>query len=239
MAIAYAVLHRLATHTGCIGFFATHFTSLTEDFAVSPLPSNLDERFLTGSSVQYHPEYAHRLPGVGPVPDRTLLARRIRLANMQTSVNDETREVVFLYKLVHQAFLSLEQLLADSRCSQIDGSSPKSYGPHVAAMAGLSECVKRRSLSVRTSLMSTARSIVERAIAISKQFEETSRARELAMRANETLPLTAQADAAFLIKLAKLKLADGKYTGDKKQLLRTLDVVRKAVGAIKQTRAAA
>lgn len=38
MAIAYAVLHRLATHTGCIGFFATHFTSLTEDFAVSPFP---------------------------------------------------------------------------------------------------------------------------------------------------------------------------------------------------------
>ncbi|KAJ8294900.1 DNA mismatch repair protein msh6 [Rhodotorula toruloides] len=152
MAIAYAVLHRLATHMGCIGFFATHFTSLTEDFA--------------------------------------------------TSVNDETREVVFLYKL-------------------IDGSSPKSYGPHVAAMAGLSE------------------SIVERAIAISKQFEETSRARELAMRANETLPLTAQADAAFLIKLAKLKLADGKYTGDTKQLLRTLDIVRKAVGAIKETRAAA
>jgi DNA mismatch repair protein MSH6 len=35
MAIAYAVLHRLATHTGCIGFFATHFTSLTEDYAVS------------------------------------------------------------------------------------------------------------------------------------------------------------------------------------------------------------
>jgi len=35
MAIAYSVLHRLATHVGCVGFFATHFTSLTEDFAVS------------------------------------------------------------------------------------------------------------------------------------------------------------------------------------------------------------
>jgi len=34
MAIAYAVLHRLATHTGCIGFFATHFTLLTEDYSV-------------------------------------------------------------------------------------------------------------------------------------------------------------------------------------------------------------
>lgn len=38
MAIAFAVLHRLATHVGCIGFFATHFTSLAEDFAVSHFP---------------------------------------------------------------------------------------------------------------------------------------------------------------------------------------------------------
>lgn len=34
MAIAFAVLHRLSTHIGCIGFFATHFTSLTEEYAV-------------------------------------------------------------------------------------------------------------------------------------------------------------------------------------------------------------
>ncbi|GAA5982227.1 hypothetical protein JCM10908_004792 [Rhodotorula pacifica] len=158
MAIAYAVLHRLATHTGCIGFFATHFTSLTEDYA-------------------YHPE--------------------IRLASMQTSVNDETREVLFLYKL-------------------IDGSAPKSYGPHVASMAGLSEA------------------IVERAIGISKQFEESSRARELTMRANETLPLTAQADAAFLLKLAKLKLAGGEYDGNKAQLLRTLQTMRAGFSKLRE-----
>ncbi|GAA6021689.1 hypothetical protein JCM8202_004312 [Rhodotorula sphaerocarpa] len=157
MAIAYAVLHRLATHTGCIGFFATHFTSLTEDYA-------------------YHPE--------------------IRLASMQTSVNDATREVVFLYKLV-------------------DGSAPKSYGPHVASMAGLSEA------------------IVERAIGISKQFEESSRARELQMRANERLPLTAQADAAFLLKLARLSVAGAEYDGDKAQLLRTLGTMRSAVRTLK------
>lgn len=58
MAIAFSVLHRLATHVGCIGFFAvsglrsddcaggglsltslpsqTHFTSLTADFARHP-----------------------------------------------------------------------------------------------------------------------------------------------------------------------------------------------------------
>ncbi|GAA6001069.1 mismatch repair ATPase MSH6 [Rhodotorula paludigena] len=161
MAIAFAVLHRLSTHIGCIGFFATHFTSLTEEYA-------------------YHPE--------------------IRLANMQTSADDETRAVVFLYKL-------------------IDGSAPKSYGPHVASMAGLSSA------------------IVERAIAISKQFEETSRARELAMRANESLPLPQQADAAFLLKLARLKIDDVQYNGDQKQLLRTLAIMRKAVGAVKASKA--
>ncbi|GAA5834415.1 hypothetical protein JCM5353_008937 [Sporobolomyces roseus] len=161
MAIAYSVLHRLATHVGCVGFFATHFTSLTEDFA-------------------YHPE--------------------IRCCNMQTYVNDETREVVFLYKL-------------------IDGAAPKSYGHHVASMAGLSE------------------SIVERAIAISKQFETTSKARERQQRANESLPLTAQADAAFLVKLAKMSLAgaDG-YEGIEKrnQLKRTLALIKKAIESQKQ-----
>lgn len=42
MAIAFAVLHQLSTHVGCVGFFATHFTSLTDDFAVRSVrfPSN-------------------------------------------------------------------------------------------------------------------------------------------------------------------------------------------------------
>lgn len=61
MAIAYAVLHRLATHTGCIGFFATHFTSLTEDYAVSWTFYLCRTRFCKmtddlGSCLQYHPE---------------------------------------------------------------------------------------------------------------------------------------------------------------------------------------
>ncbi|ORY88074.1 muts domain V-domain-containing protein [Leucosporidium creatinivorum] len=156
MAIAYAVLHRLATHVGCVGFFATHFTSLTEDFA-------------------YHSQ--------------------IRLCNMQTQVDDDTRAVVFLYKL-------------------INGSSPKSYGPHVASMAGLPD------------------TLVQRAISISKQFETTSRAREREMRANESLPLTLQADAAFLVHFAKLGLAEVLQNGkgmEKGQLRRTLEIIREGV----------
>ncbi|KAH9933798.1 uncharacterized protein B0H18DRAFT_1082925 [Fomitopsis serialis] len=61
MAIAGAVLHQLATHTLALSFFATHYGSLTDDFA-------------------YHPN--------------------IRNMHMQTLVDDEKRELVFLYKLV-------------------------------------------------------------------------------------------------------------------------------------------
>ncbi|KAK4055994.1 DNA mismatch repair protein msh6 [Microbotryomycetes sp. JL221] len=148
MAIAYSVLHRLATHVGCIGFFATHFTSLTDDFA-------------------YHPQ--------------------IRLCNMLTQVDDETHAVVFLYKLV-------------------DGVSPKSYGPKIASLAGMSD------------------ELVQRATDISREFETTSRARERKVRANEQLPLTSQADAAFLLKLAQLKLQSGGIGEDMSALLKAVDV---------------
>lgn len=84
--------------------------------------------------------------------------------------------------------------------------------------------------------------VVDRAVDISKQFETTSRARERAQRANESLPLTAQADAAFLIQLARLGISGvvggeagvGKKSGGvpnakKKQLLRTLKIIAEGV----------
>ncbi|MCJ1288253.1 DNA mismatch repair protein msh6 [Xylographa opegraphella] len=36
VAVAQAVLHHIATHIGCIGFFATHYHSLAEEFASHP-----------------------------------------------------------------------------------------------------------------------------------------------------------------------------------------------------------
>ena len=36
LSIAFAVLHQLAGQIGCIGYFATHFTSLVDDFAEHP-----------------------------------------------------------------------------------------------------------------------------------------------------------------------------------------------------------
>lgn len=36
VAVAQAVLHHVATHIGCVGFFATHYHSLAEEFATHP-----------------------------------------------------------------------------------------------------------------------------------------------------------------------------------------------------------
>ncbi|KAI4525062.1 DNA mismatch repair protein Msh6 [Schizophyllum commune Loenen D] len=79
MAIAGAVLHELATHTLPLTFFATHYGTLTDDFA-------------------YHPS--------------------IRNMHMSTLVDDEKKEIVFLFKLV-------------------EGVATSSFGTHVANLAGV------------------------------------------------------------------------------------------------------
>ncbi|KAG6810732.1 hypothetical protein H0H92_010562 [Tricholoma furcatifolium] len=79
MAIAGAVLHQLATHTLPLSFFATHYGSLTDDFAKHP---------------------------------------NIRNMHMSTIVDDEKRDLVFLFKL-------------------IDGAATSSFGTHVANIAGV------------------------------------------------------------------------------------------------------
>jgi len=40
VAVAQAVLHHIATHIGCIGFFATHYHSLAEEFSEHPEVAN-------------------------------------------------------------------------------------------------------------------------------------------------------------------------------------------------------
>lgn len=79
MAIAAAVLHQLATHTLPLSFFATHYSSLTDDFA-------------------YHPN--------------------IRNMHMSTIVDEEKRDLVFMFKLV-------------------EGVAESSFGTHVANLAGV------------------------------------------------------------------------------------------------------
>ncbi|KAI0204366.1 DNA mismatch repair protein msh6 [Astrocystis sublimbata] len=87
VAVAQAVLHHVATHIGCIGFFATHYHSLATEF-------------------ENHPE--------------------IRAKRMQIHVDDENRQVTFLYKLE-------------------DGVAEGSFGMHCAAMCGISHRVIERA----------------------------------------------------------------------------------------------
>ncbi|KAI0295767.1 muts domain V-domain-containing protein [Russula brevipes] len=129
MAIAGAVLHRLATHTLALAFFATHYGSLTDDYA-------------------YH--------------------ANIRNMHMKTLVDDEKRELVFLYKL-------------------IDGIATSSFGTHVANLAGV------------------PLDVVERAELISKDFASKFKEKIEGKRKTSAfarLPIDAQADFAYLYKLA-------------------------------------
>ncbi|KAM5536095.1 hypothetical protein V8D89_010194 [Ganoderma adspersum] len=163
MAIAGAVLHQLATHTLSLSFFATHYGSLTDDYA-------------------YHPN--------------------VRNMHMETLVDDEKRELVFLYKLV-------------------DGVAGSSFGTHVANLAGV------------------PLEVVERAEVVSKDFAKHFK-EKLEGKKNKVsgrLPLVAQADFAYLFKLATgvLELPEDKVR--RREVLKTLKgAVR---GALRETPAAA
>ncbi|KAG9233635.1 muts domain V-domain-containing protein [Amylocarpus encephaloides] len=92
VAVAQAVLHHVATHIGCTGFFATHYHSLATEFAG-------------------HPEIA---------PKR-----------MQIHVDDDNRQVTFLYKLE-------------------EGVAEGSFGMHCAAMCGIpTKVIDRAEVAAR------------------------------------------------------------------------------------------
>ncbi|EIW55250.1 DNA mismatch repair protein Msh6 [Trametes versicolor FP-101664 SS1] len=153
MAIAAAVLHELATHTLSLSFFATHYGSLTDDFA-------------------YHPN--------------------IRNMHMQTLVDDEKRELVFLYKLV-------------------EGVASSSFGTHVANLAGVPLAVVERA------------EVVSRDFA--KHFQEKVEGKK--NKAAGRLPIVAQADFAYLYKLATGAL---EMPADR---VRRREVLRMLKGAVK------
>ncbi|KAG8973234.1 DNA mismatch repair protein msh6 [Tulasnella sp. 425] len=145
MAIAGAVLHQLATHTLGLALFATHYSSLTQDFA-------------------YHPN--------------------IRNMHMKTAVDDEKRELVFLYKLT-------------------EGTASSSFGTHVASLAGVPQ------------------SVVARAEAISTDFADKFH-KKLEAKRTSNLPLVAQADFAYLWKLAQGQIG---VEGDPTRMRRVIQLI--------------
>lgn len=87
VSVAQAVLHHVASHIGCIGFFATHYHSLALEFAS-------------------HPEITNK--------------------RMAIEVDDESRSVLFLYKLE-------------------EGVAEGSFGMHCASMCGIPRKVVERA----------------------------------------------------------------------------------------------
>ena len=74
LAVAQAVLHQIATHIGCIGFFATHYHSLAAEFVGDGDAGSSGKRHQT-----QHPE--------------------IRARRMRIDVDEAARRVTFLYRL--------------------------------------------------------------------------------------------------------------------------------------------
>ncbi|CAI2182652.1 11047_t:CDS:10 [Funneliformis geosporum] len=97
-AIAYSVLHYLATYIGCLGLFSTHYGMLTQEFSKNP---------------------------------------NIALKHMSCQVDQQKKEVTFLYKLVA-------------------GVCPKSYGMNVASMAGVPRGIVDRAEVVAAKFEQTS-----------------------------------------------------------------------------------
>jgi len=128
-AIAESVLHHLATHVGCLGFFATHYGTLYGSF-------------------EKHPDVSAK--------------------QMAILVDDKgSRKVTFLYKL-------------------IDGTSPGSFGMHVATMCGIDSA------------------IVDAAEVAAQEYEHTSKMKRLlevsGSKSASLVPLGLQSDYKWMLK---------------------------------------
>jgi DNA mismatch repair protein MSH6 len=65
-AIAYAVLHHLATVTGCLGLFSTHYAALTEEFQHTPSIALMHMACMVDQE-QRHVTFLYKLtPGCSP-----------------------------------------------------------------------------------------------------------------------------------------------------------------------------
>jgi DNA mismatch repair protein MSH6 len=154
MAIAGSVLHHLATHTLPLAFFAVSFTSLAS--------VRTDDQTHYGSltdDYKYHPNIANM--------------------HMQTHVDEDRRQVVFLYKL-------------------IKGVAESSHGTRelMTSLFGVSaDC------SDVATMAGVAPEVVSRAEEISKEFFAAFKTK-LAGRRKSDLPLEALSDFAWLIRTA-------------------------------------
>ena len=107
---------------------------------------------------------------------------------MKTYVDEATRDVTFLYQLTdgYVIYQKGNRASTDSACS----CSPKSYGPHVASLAGV------------------PRNIVERAIDVSSKFEARTLAHQAKKQKDQALALDLQGDCSYRESKSRCTRAD-------------------------------
>ncbi|KAF8652371.1 hypothetical protein AX16_004399 [Volvariella volvacea WC 439] len=153
------------------------------------------------ASAVLHQLATHTLPlsffatHYGSLTDDFSYHPNIRNMHMSTIVDEEKRDLVFLFKLV-------------------EGAATSSFGTHVANLAGV------------------PLKVVDRADVVSKAFAQQFKQRLQDKQKNSAaakMPLHAQADFAFLVKLTQnLNLSDDPVRG-RETLLRLKDTVRRYV----------
>jgi DNA mismatch repair protein MSH6 len=113
--ITQAVLHQLATHTLSLSFFATHYGSLTDDFAYHPNIRNMHMKTMVDDEKQ-------------EVRRSSITPHRVRSAKefIPVTKHSPVLQLVFLYKLV-------------------SGIASSSFGTHVASLAGVPTTVVDRA----------------------------------------------------------------------------------------------
>lgn len=124
---------------------------------------------------------------------------------MDTIVDDEKREVYPCINSYDWTILTARLKLV-FLYKLVEGAASSSFGTHVANLAGV------------------PRNVIERAENISKDFADQFQ-KKMVSRRTSTLPLSVQADVAFLIKLASGALVLGDDKTKQKEVLR---IVKKA-----------
>jgi len=112
MAVAYSVLHHLATYVGCVGFFVTHYGNLCADFT-------------------HHPEIAQKCMAVMTEPDERKVTFLYKLGNGAATYSYGLN-VASMAKLPHEVIRCAEEIAHDFEIQQLSRDDSKNHKAKVS-----------------------------------------------------------------------------------------------------------
>ncbi|PWA00191.1 hypothetical protein BB558_002372 [Smittium angustum] len=178
-AVAFSVLHTLASRIGCLSIFSTHYGLLANDLCGPKVTKSIDD----GSSIDddsismagdlQNIEDGKWLPSIPTAP-------HIRPMHMACLVDQEAHRVTFLYKLKY-------------------GIAARSHGMNVAHMAGVPLDIVKRAEQVAIEFEHNS-SILKR-----KNNEKISEEMDVDYEKKQ-LPINVLSDFANLIRVSKIEL---------------------------------